>query len=131
MHEGKLRLIARAVGMVKNNGNSGLTACAASLLLFGSLLFGQTSSSAISGIVHDASGAVVPGAIVRAVHDSTGSVSVQSTTDSGLYSFASLPVGSYTVSAELTGFKTTRRLKNELAVGTSLSIDLVLEVGEA
>src|SRR5262245_7363916 len=100
-------------------------------LITGFALLSQTSTSTISGVVHDASGAVVPGATVRANNDDTGVSNVQTTNEAGLYSFPSLPVGSYTVSAELKGFKTTRQPKNVLAVGTTLSIDLVLEVGEA
>jgi hypothetical protein len=104
---------------------------AAFCLITGPAVFGQTSSSTISGVIHDTSGAVVPGATVRATHDDTGVSSAQASNEAGLFSFPSLPAGSYTLSAELQGFKTTRKPKNALAVGTTLSVDLVLEVGEA
>src|SRR5207253_6184845 len=52
------------------------------------------------------------------------------TTDAGVYSFASLPVGSYTVTVEQAGFKKFQKTHNALEVGTPLAVDAVLEVGQ-
>ena len=57
----------------------------------------QTGTSNISGTVKDTNGAVVPGASVTAKNEATGVTNTQTTTDSGLYSFSSLPVGNYTI----------------------------------
>src|SRR3974390_1904340 len=97
--------------------------CAAALLL------AQVSTSQITGTVRDASGAVVPGATVIATNEATGITYTQTTTDAGLYAFASLPVGIYTVSIQAKGFKTTKRAGNTLVVNTPLTVDMSLEIG--
>lgn len=100
------------------------------LLIAAAFAVCQTSSSQISGTVRDNTGAVVPGAQVTLSNDETGALYRQSTTQSGLYSFPSIPVGSYTVSVALQGFKTAQLGKNVLTVNTPLVIDVTLEVGQ-
>jgi len=89
----------------------------------------QTGSSNITGSVRDVNGAVVPGATVTAKNDATGVTSTQTTTDSGLYAFSSLPVGKYTITVEKQGFKTLQKTNNVLEVGIPLTVDVALEVG--
>src|SRR5713101_5446163 len=83
---------------------------------------GQTGTSNITGTVRDTNGAVVPGATVTAKNEATGVTSTQTTTDSGLYSFASLPVGNYTITIEKQGFKTLQKTSNALQVGKTLRV---------
>src|SRR5438477_6833470 len=90
----------------------------------------QTGSSNITGSVRDVNGAVVPGATVTAKNEATGVTSTQTTTDSGLYAFSSLPVGRYTITAEKQGFKTLQKTNNVLEVGSPLTVDVALEVGQ-
>src|SRR5438309_841697 len=90
----------------------------------------QTGSSNITGSVRDVNGAVVPGATVTAKNEATGVTSTQVTTDSGVYAFSSLPVGKYTVTVEKQGFKTLQKTDNVLEVGTPLTVDAALEVGQ-
>src|SRR5215510_11500238 len=61
---------------------------------------GQTSTSSISGTVTDASDAAVPGAVVIATNESTGVINRQTTTQSGVYSFAALRIGTYSLTVE-------------------------------
>src|SRR5713101_4571837 len=89
----------------------------------------QTGTSSITGSVRDTNGAVVPGATVTAKNEATGVTSTQTTTDSGLYSFSSLPVGKYTITIEKQGFKTLQKTNNALEVGEPLTVDAALEVG--
>ncbi|HXT61611.1 MAG TPA: TonB-dependent receptor [Pyrinomonadaceae bacterium] len=91
--------------------------------------FAQTGTSNITGSVIDSSGAVVPGATVTATNEATGVKSTQTTTDSGVYAFSSLPVGNYTIMVEKQGFKTLVKTNNALQVGTPLTVDVSLEVG--
>jgi hypothetical protein len=109
-------------------------------LLFGSLSlslalvvcgWAQTANSRISGTVTDVTGAVVPDAKVTAKNEATGVTYTQATTSAGLYSFPSLPVGSYTITVEMSGFKTTNRTGSILQVDTPLVVDVTLEVGQA
>src|SRR5215472_910253 len=70
-------------------------------LLIGGLAVAQTATSRITGTVSDASGALVPGAMVTAKNDATGVAYTQTTTEVGLYGFPSLPAGLYTISVSL------------------------------
>jgi hypothetical protein len=102
-------------------------------LMFGCALSctGQTSTSLLSGTVFDRSGAVVIGASVTALNESTGAALKQLTNSAGLYAFPSIPVGTYTVAVEATGFKTARQTGNTLVVGTPLTVNITLDVGSA
>src|SRR6266404_1548023 len=100
------------------------------LVLAAAFALAQTSTSELSGTVRDNTGAVVPGAGVTLNNEQTGVTYKQRTTDSGLYSFPALPVGSYTVTVEVQGFKTARLTKNTLVVNTPLAVDVTLEVGQ-
>src|SRR5215831_14880604 len=102
-----------------------------SVLLVSCLVsFAQTGTSSITGTIRDSNGAAVPGATVTAKNDATGVVSTQTTTDSGLYSFSSLPVGNYTITVEKQGFKTLQKTNNTLQVGEPLTVDGALEIGQ-
>ena len=73
--------------------------------LFTGLAFGQQIGGAtLNGKVTDQSGAAVPNAKVTANQPATGLTRASETTGSGLYTFASLPAGSFTISVEKTGF---------------------------
>src|SRR3989441_3073062 len=89
----------------------------------------QTATSRITGTVSDASGALVPGAMVTARNEATGVSYTQTTTEAGLYGFPSLPGGTYTITVALPGFKTASKTGNILEVNTPLVINMSLEVG--
>lgn len=59
----------------------------------------------IGGTVADPSGAVIPNAKVTAVQKGTGLTRSTVTSGAGTYSLTALPVGSYTVGVEASGFK--------------------------
>ena len=89
----------------------------------------QAVSGTILGIVQDSTGAVVPGATVTLVNTGTGfSRSVVSDT-AGEYTAPLIPTGTYTVSAELTGFKKVSKNNVLLGVDQKVRIDLALEIG--
>jgi len=94
-----------------------------------SALFAQTSTSRIRGVVTDTSGALVPGAEVSAQHLGTGLVRSIVTNASGQYSFDAMPLGKYSITVSMQGFKKVVSSGNELQVGEPLSIDVVLEPG--
>src|SRR5256714_10477181 len=100
------------------------------LLVLCLAVIAQTGTSNITGTVRDTNGAVVAGATVTAKNEATGVTSTQTTTESGLYSFASLPVGNYTITVEKQGFKTLQQKSNALQVGEPLTVDGALEIGQ-
>jgi len=100
------------------------------LVICASAALGQTGTSGITGTVRDVNGAVVPNATVTAKNEATNVAQNQNTTDAGLFAFTSLPVGNYTISVEKSGFKTFRKTGNALEVGTPLTVDATMEVGQ-
>ena len=92
-------------------------------------LHAQTSTSLISGVVRDPSGAVIAGATVTLSNEATGITLKQSSTEAGVYAFPSIVVGTYTVKVEQPGFKTYSRTGNTVQISTPLTVDIALEVG--
>jgi len=64
----------------------------------------QVGQAELRGSVVDESGGVLPGATLTATHIDTGTVRTTVTTSSGGYIMPALPVGIYTIKAELAGF---------------------------
>ena len=95
-----------------------------------SLSFAQ-SSTALSGTVYDPSGAVVAGAGVSVANEGTGNVLKQPTNSAGLFSFQSIPVGTYSVTVEMSGFKTVKRTGLTLVVNTPTQENITLELGQS
>jgi hypothetical protein len=90
----------------------------------------QTATGTITGIVTDATGAVVAGATVT-IREVKTNLSYTITTDStGLYRLTNLPRGFYEVKVEQTGFKTAIVSNIELTVNEVKRVDVTLEVGE-
>jgi hypothetical protein len=65
----------------------------------------QSTTGRISGTVSDTQGGVLPGVTVTVLQEGTGLTRSATTDADGAYVFVSLPVGTYTVSAELGGFQ--------------------------
>src|SRR5215813_5848353 len=77
------------------------------LLVFASVAIeGQTVSTEILGLVSDSSGAVIPGASIKATRLATGDVRNTATNETGNYVFALLEIGEYQVTCSAPGFKT-------------------------
>jgi len=89
----------------------------------------QSPKGTITGTVSDAQGARVPGAEVVALHVGTGISHKAKTSGEGTYVIPSLPVGAFTVSASVTGFKAFQRTDVVLEVAQRMRLDIVLEVG--
>ena len=92
--------------------------------------FAQGSTAAISGVVHDATGGVIPGAIVIARHTDSGLTRTVQTNETGDYKMPSLPVGAYEVTANKVGFRQQARRGITLSVAQEAVVNLTLEVGE-
>jgi hypothetical protein len=101
----------------------------ASVLVLASLAFGQVGNSSVTGIVLDQAGAVVAGATVEAKNAETGVIYRGVTTNTGNYTIPGVPVGTYTVSVALKGFKTYSHPNLALASSSVLKEDVNLTVG--
>jgi len=89
----------------------------------------QFDSGQISGFVRDASGSVIPGASVVATNQGNGEQHRMITNETGYYVFPSLPVGTYSIAAELAGFKKFVQTDVTLSAATKISVDVMLAVG--
>lgn len=87
------------------------------------------TSSGMTGLVTDPTGAAVAGAKVTVRDVSTGEDRVTVTDSSGRYSVFSLPVGVYEILADKPGFAREIRTGVHLAVGQDANVDLYLHVG--
>ena len=96
------------------------------MLLLPAALLAQTGSAALGGRVTDESGAALPGVTVTAADNATGFNRSVVTGADGSYRFASLPVGTYTVTADLSGFAsvTTRNVELNVAQERELNVTL-------
>jgi hypothetical protein len=65
----------------------------------------QVTNASLTGLVTDPSGAIVVGATVTAKNNNTNAQYTQKSDSSGYYLFPALPIGPYTVSVEMAGFK--------------------------
>lgn len=107
----------------------------ASLLIVAAFAFSamaqsQASSGQITGVVTDANGAAVPNATVKVVNKDTGLAREATTSDDGLYTIVLLPPGTYTVTAEATGFAIATIDDVQVIVGQTANVAPTLGTGQ-
>jgi hypothetical protein len=84
----------------------------------------------IFGKATDASGGVLPGVTVTVTGPTLQQPLSQVTQSSGAYQFPVVPIGRYTVTFELSGFRRVARQNVEVTSGFNAEINAVLEVGQ-
>jgi len=89
----------------------------------------QVTTATISGVVKDESNAVLPGATVMATNVETGIARSVAAGSRGEYRIQALGLGSYTVTATMTGFQSTTRSGVTLTLGLEAVMDFTLAVG--
>ena len=82
----------------------------------------------LSGTVVDASGAVVPNAVIIA--SSTGNREITRADSVGHWTFSGIPAGNYTIEAQSHGFAISRKTI-ALQIGQKATMDVTLELGQA
>ncbi len=90
----------------------------------------QTVVGRISGTILDPSGAAIPSASVLVTDEATGQSRKASTTESGYYVVTNLQPATYTVLAEMQGFKRTSKTGLSLVTDGRLTVDFTLPVGD-
>ncbi len=96
-----------------------------------SVAFAQGDRGTITGTVSDPTGAVVPNANIQVTNSDTSSVYKIGTTNTGNYTLANLPVGTYVLTVESAGFKRFERPGLVVQVAETIRVDAVLEVGSS
>jgi len=100
-----------------------------SALWFVCVAMGQTETAAVSGLITDEMGAVVPGAEVKLQSVDRGTVATATTNDAGIYVFASVHPGQYQVTVHKPGFKQVDLLGMIVNVQDHIEQNFRLQIG--
>ena len=101
------------------------------LIAAGALCLAQTGTEgSILGIVHDSSGAVLPGASVTIMNTETGLAKTASTDDNGYFQVLALPRGIYSVAVSMAHFATWQITNMQLTAGEQKRVQPALSVGD-
>jgi hypothetical protein len=92
-------------------------------------VFGQRTTTSISGTITDPSGAVVPGAQVTAIETSTGTTTLGKASSDGFYILTNLRPGTYRLRVEQPGFQSYVQEGITLEVDRPATINVALQVG--
>ncbi|HSN67704.1 MAG TPA: carboxypeptidase-like regulatory domain-containing protein, partial [Thermoanaerobaculia bacterium] len=106
----------------------GVLLCLSFMLLFSLALTGQTVSGTIQGIVTDASGAALPGVTVTIRDQDTGFQRVVVTNENGAFSAPFVPIGKYTLRAELAGMNPSEKSNVDVGLNHTRVVDFKLGV---
>ncbi len=98
-------------------------------LLLGGATRAQGTASRVTGVVQDASGAVVEGATVTLTNEATNISLTTQTSSTGIYTFDSVQVGTYTVAVEMQGFKKFVSTGNSVNINQPSTVSVTLEPG--
>jgi hypothetical protein len=108
----------------------GFTSLALAFTVLGGPVFAQTgATTGLQGRVRDRTGAAVPGVTVTLIHLDTGRERVVTTGSDGDWEARFLSPGTYRVTFELSGFRTTRREGVEVSTAEMGTVDTLLEIG--
>lgn len=92
-------------------------------------VFAQGDRGTINGTVSDPAKAVVPGATVVLRNDETGAEYRTATTETGNYTLAQVPSGTYTATVEAAGFSKNVQQGVRVLVAQTVRVDVVLALG--
>src|SRR3984957_1937748 len=102
----------------------------ACLCLMCSTLLAQGTGGRIIGRVADSSGAVLANVKVTLANESTGITRESQTNGSGDYGFPEVPVGTYTLTFDLQGFKTSVGKGITVELNQIVTFNSTLQIGE-
>ncbi len=93
----------------------------------------QIKSSTIVGVVTDATGGVIPGAVVTVVNQETNVAAAVTTDNTGAFTVPYLAPGTYTVNVEKanSGFSKASRTNVQLSTAQTVKLDIALQAGGA
>jgi hypothetical protein len=101
------------------------------LLMTPFLTMAQSDRGDITGTVSDPANAIISNASLSLRNSETGAIYQTKTTASGNYTLASLPAGAYELTVSSPGFRNYLRQGILVQVGTTVRIDVTLQVGTA
>ena len=92
--------------------------------------FAQMNVGEIGGVVTDPAGGTMPGTTVSATNIATGTITRGEAGAQGIYLFAELTPGTYTVTANAAGFRQAVQENIALHAGEKVDLNFSLESGE-
>ncbi len=93
------------------------------------VIHAQEATARIIGTVTDPQGGTIEGARVTAANTSTGFTRETRSAKDGSYQILELPIGSYIIAAEQTGFSRTATNEQKLQINQALRLDISLKLG--
>jgi len=123
----------RLTSVLQTSAQKILAACLlmATVVAFPTALFSQAYFGTVSGVLTDASGAVVEGAKVVLTDQEKGYTFNTTSDSSGRYLFRSIPPGLYSVWAEAKGFGKTVSARFKVDINENATTNLILKVSGA
>ena len=123
-----MRRIAATTVYAQKHGS--LFLIAACLFLCAPAIFAQVGAASLSGVVQDQSGAVVHSAVVVMKNDASGAQVTTQTNSSGVFAFAAVASGDYSLTIRQTGFRELQQSGIHLNPGDAVSLPAIkLQVG--
>jgi hypothetical protein len=110
-------------------GAAMLVLCFGLFLLGGPAAWAQVDQGAVTGLVLDSTGAVVPGAVVTLTDTDTNLQLSRKANESGVYVFSPVKIGNYKLSASAPGFQKTDRENLRVDIQSRLNVVLTLQPG--
>ena len=98
-------------------------------LLLAPFALGQVDEGSVTGLVQDATGAVVPNAKVTLLNTGQGLSVVTNTDSAGVYTFSPVRIGNYSVSVAAPGFSVTTQQNVNVAVSQNVRVNVQLNLG--
>src|SRR5438034_2085918 len=99
-------------------------------LILAASLYAQLTAQ-LTGVIRDASGAIIPAAAVTVVNEGTGIKWDAKSNQDGIYTVPLLQPGNYRVSVQAPGFRAVSRTGVQLEVAQTAALDFTLDVGAA
>ena len=92
------------------------------------LIWGQSGTTSLHGIVSDANGAVLPGATVVLKDPQTGFTRTVRAESDGIYQFLQIPPSAYTIEVVAPGFVRLKKENMRLQVSSPATLNFTLQV---
>jgi Carboxypeptidase regulatory-like domain/TonB dependent receptor len=102
----------------------------APLLALGAIVKAQTATATLKGVVSDAGGNAIPGAVVTLTNTATNLQKTFTTDEGGHFTFTFVEPGFYGLEAQAGGFKIHRQPRLQIEVGQALDLDIRLAPGD-
>src|SRR5579871_464680 len=116
--------------MIKRSVFPAVFLCSLCVLLSGRPVFSQSIFATLTGVVADPSGSVVPNANITLRDSLSGSARATTSNGEGYYTFASVPVSTYELTVEASGFSQYKAKGISLGGGEQRNVNVTLAVGK-